>query len=281
MGDSYFDDGKQGNDAVAGDSIYTKIEINDKEFVSPEVHLVRTRVIQTLQYASELSPMRFNLAEVATTEHTPDRPLGWRVSNNGLENINVELVSTGVLRGGSADADDSERATLEAVGNNTVRFRAERGTFGKPIRIGYGQTALVLDGNDPGRYIRITRTSDAPLTGQLTFFQLQPVPRMVDLETEQDKKLKEWVDGSLRDYRTDPDNVTAPFLKTFLPPPPRAPNIPLPATFTAKPLAEGEQAVAGAAPGAGGAGGDPTVGDGGDKGGVTGEPIGAASSRYF
>ncbi|MBI1289827.1 hypothetical protein GC173_01095 [bacterium] len=276
---SYYDDGKQGNDAVAGDNIYTNITIN-RNYISPEVHLVKTRVIQTLQYASELSPMKFNLAEVATTEHTPDRAPGWRAAFNGLDNINIELVSSGVLRSGSADIEDAQRARLEAVGPNSVRFRAEQGSFGNPIRITYGQTALVLDGDDPGRYIRITRTSADPLTGSLSLYPLAAVPRMVDLETEQDKRLREWVDRRLHDYRTEPDNLRSAFFPTFLPPPPKAPNIPLPATFTDKALPEGAQTVAGVG-GAGGAGGGPVVGDGGDPNGVTGEPIGAASSRYF
>jgi len=273
---SYYDDGKQGNDSQAGDNIYTNIVI-DRNFISPEAHLVKTRMIQTLQYASQLTPMQFNLAQVATTENTPTRNTGWRVSRNGLEGLNVELVSTGVLQVGSVDAAEGDQATLEAVGPNLVRFKAERGTFGKPTRIDFGQTALVLDGGEVSHYARVTRISAEPLSGRLAIFPLQPVPKMVDLETEQDKKLMEWVDRRLRDYRTEPDNLQSTFYKAYMPTPPRAPNIPLPANFTNLPLPEGFVPPTQTAAGGGGQG---FVGDGGDAG-VTGEPIGAASSRYF
>jgi hypothetical protein len=169
---SYYDDGENGNDAVAGDNIYTNITIS-RDFISPEAHLIKTRLVQTLQYASELTPMEFTLERVATTE---------------------------------------------------------------------------------------------PLSG---------LPKVVTLEEERDKSLRDWANRFLRDYRVNPEDPTSGFVRAFLPPPPRAPNIPLPAPFTPNPQ---EVPVAGAFPGAGGGAG---FGDEFGSGGVTGEPVGNASSRYF
>lgn len=99
------------------------------------------------------------------------------------------------------------------------------------------------------------------------------LPKLTDLEKERDDRLKAWADQFLRDYRVNPDQMTSPFLPVYMPLPPRAPDIALPAEFsprwrpeeTANEL-EGE--------------------DGGTFGrsiddSVNGEPVGAASSRYF
>lgn len=167
---SYFDDGENGNDASANDNLYTNITISD-EFISPEAQLIKTKLIQTLQFTSELSPMDFFQVRAATTE--PQSPL----------------------------------------------------------------------------------------------------PKVSDLEAERDRKLSEWLQRFLRDYRINPEDGGSEFYPTFLPPPPRAPNIPLPSNFTPKEAA-GDQT------GAGGAGfGAP--GSVFDDRGVTGEPLGNASSRYF
>jgi hypothetical protein len=232
-------------------------------------------MVQTLQYASMLTPMQFNLTPVATTETSSSRATGWRLSRNGLNGITIELVSSRVLQGGTTDPTEAEQAMVEAVGPNLLRFRGERGTFGPPTRVMFGQTTLVMDGNDPGRYIRVTRTGSAPLSGSIAIFPLQPIPQVVDLEMEQDKRLMEWITLRLRDFRQDPDELASGFHPTYLPPPPRAPNKPLPATFTDQQLPAGFNPNVPGAPGGGG------VGNFDIDRGVTGEPIGNASSRYF
>jgi hypothetical protein len=171
---SYYDDGKQGNDAVAGDNIYTNIIIS-REHLSPEAHLIKTRLVQTLQYASELTPKNFNLVRVATTEPLSD------------------------------------------------------------------------------------------------------LPKEVDLERERDKALGDWAQRFLSEYRKVPDQMDGEFYPTYMPPPPQAPNIPLPSNFSPNiDPAAAEAAQAGLQPGAAPAGDD----FGADPG-VTGEPVGNASSRYF
>lgn len=163
----YFDDGQTGGDAVAEDNIYTNIIVS-RNHISPEAHAVKTKLVQTLEYAMELSPQDFRLERVATTE------------------------------------------------------------------------------------------------------PLSPLPKIVDLEQHQDRVLREWAMNFLRDYRLNPDQIDSEFIPTYVPPPPRAPNIPLPASFSPNPAPAGS--------------GQPGFGAGGEgilDGGVTGEPVGAASSRYF
>lgn len=187
MSGTYYDDGQQGGDAKAGDNIYTNITEVKDAFLSPESHLVKTRMVLILQYLSRLSPMEFSQVRVATTE------------------------------------------------------------------------------------------------------PLSPLPKLVSLEEEQDKKLEDWVNTFLADFRLDPNRPDSGFVPTFLPPPPRAPNIPLPVTFTMKPLpaapggAAGEGGGVGGAAASGGKGGASTGGGTDVRDGVVSgeEPIGNASSRYF
>ncbi len=164
--DDYFDDGEQGNDAIAGDGIYTNITINE-DYISPEAHQVKTKLIQSLQFVETLTPMQFNQVPIASTE------------------------------------------------------------------------------------------------------PLSPLPRITDLESKQDERLTYWAVNFLHDYRINPDEIDGEFYPTFLPPPPRAPNIPLPITFTPRPQVEENDADG--------------EGDDGDlfDDDVTGTPQGNASSRYF
>ncbi|CAN5259783.1 hypothetical protein BH09SUM1_BH09SUM1_25050 [soil metagenome] len=182
---SYYDDGKNGNDAVANDNIYTNITINNN-YISPESHVVQTKLIQTLQYASNLRPQQFSLVRVASTE------------------------------------------------------------------------------------------------------PLAPFPKIVDLETSQDASLKDWAVRFLRDYRVEPDKIDGEFYPTFLPAPPRAPNIPLPITFTpenapARLDANGKPVPSqpGAQPNA--INGQLSPEAASASLGVTadGQPVGNAQSRYF
>lgn len=173
---NYFDDGQNGNDANAGDNIYTNITIND-DYISPEAQLVKTKIIQTLAYTSAQNAQQFLQVAIATTEPT------------------------------------------------------------------------------------------------------SPLPQVRDLQERQDVKLTEWMTLPLAQFRVNPNDKESEFYPTYLPPPPRAPNIPLPVTFTPKKINSNATGPNGQPlPAAGGiSAADGTV-FGGD---VTGEPIGNASSRYF
>ncbi|MEQ8822688.1 MAG: hypothetical protein RLY93_20820 [Sumerlaeia bacterium] len=114
--------------------------------------------------------------------------------------------------------------------------------------------------------------------------QLSTVPKILDLEAERDEKLKQWAQRFLRDFRTDPDNddpASFSFVETYMPAPPRVPDVNIPASFAPP------QASAGGA-GAGGLG--PTGGNigAGTRGGVrnafsvdTIQDSPGASSSYF
>lgn len=168
-GGRYSDDGQTFNDAVANDNIFTNITIS-RDYISPESQVVKTKLVQTLDYMSRLDPMSFFQVPVATTE------------------------------------------------------------------------------------------------------PLSPLPKMVRLEADMDETLSKWLDQFLSQYQRKTEQGEA-FIPTFLPPPPRAPEVPLPANFSPRNPPEDATAQGGA------------VGGGGSKefGGsdVTGEPIGNASSRYF
>lgn len=145
-----------------------------RDYISPEAHVVRTRLVQTLRYMAQLSPQEFTFVRVATTE------------------------------------------------------------------------------------------------------PLSPLPKVIDLEAEQDERLAQWMEDFMAPF-TLPRGEEEDFelVPSFLAPPPRAPNIPLPANFRpeteAQEQQEGQQPGMMMGPGMGGM----------FDGDVTGEPIGGASSRYF
>ncbi|MCC6546769.1 hypothetical protein IT570_06325 [Candidatus Sumerlaeota bacterium] len=171
---NYFDDGKNGNDATAGDNIYTNITIND-DYISPEAQLVKTKIIQTLAYTSDQKAQTFFQVPVTSTEPT------------------------------------------------------------------------------------------------------SPLPKVSELEERRDVKLTQWMTSPLAQFRVNPDDKESEFYPTYLPPPPRAPNIPLPVSFTPKKIESGNVGPDGRPLPAGAAGSEASA-FGGD---VTGEPVGNASSRYF
>lgn len=187
---SYFDDGVNGNDAVAGDNTYTNIT-ERSDYISPEAHQIKTKIIRTLQFTG-----------------------------------------------------------------------------------GYVATSDFPEGLKPQSFRQVRFATTEPLS---------PLPKLVDLETERDKAVAEWAQSFLRDFRINPDQMDSDFYPTYLPPPPKAPNIPLPITYTPLPKEDAAGEGGGAASG-GGTGG--TGEQGGQKGSLfdndtSGEPIGNASSRYF
>lgn len=131
------------------------------------------------------------------------------------------------------------------------------------------QTLRFMSSLNPREFTLVRVASTDPLS---------PFPLMMDLEAEQDERLAQWMEDFLEPYvkrnEDDPDEIQ--LVRAFVAPPPLAPNIPLPLNFnpaTEAPEQEGQQL------GPGGMMGGP--GSGFFDGDVTGEPIGAASSRYF
>lgn len=105
------------------------------------------------------------------------------------------------------------------------------------------------------------------------------LPKVTDLEEQQDTRLRQFNDRFLRDFRKEPDNPGSPLLKAFIPAYPKAPNLPLPATFS--PRARPNEQVSNAAGRDGEPGTAKVLFDKAMDDDVTGTPIGGASSRYF
>ncbi len=59
-----------------------------------------------------------------------------------------------------------------------------------------------------------------------------PFPKMQDLAVDKDTRMRNWIDTFLREYRIDPADPDSEMYRTYLPVPPRAPNIPMPMSFT-------------------------------------------------
>ncbi len=96
-----------------------------------------------------------------------------------------------------------------------------------------------------------------------------PFPKMQDLAIEKDMRLRNWIDTFLREYRIEPGDLDSEMYMTYLPVPPRAPNIPMPANFTPHmpEPEETEQFMQGIGA-AGAAGFDPAMGGMGGMGGA-------------
>lgn len=228
---NYFDDGRGGNDFRANDNIFTNIEVLDQSFISPESHVVKTKLIDTLRFVSP--PASRELEENRLEEGLAADLQGLSIRSNS--DIRRYIIQP------------RETRSLEFFSNLT-----------------------------PMQFAQVRVATTEPLS---------PLPQIIDLEREQDRKLEDWAMRFLRDYRIDPDQMDSEFFPTFLPPPPRAPNIPLPAAFTPNVQEEDEEGGAG---GVGGFGPGGQFAGGAEAGSssvfddsVTGEPIGNASSRYF
>ncbi len=222
MQGNYYDDGENGNDAVADDNIYTNITVNTG-FLSPEAHVVKTKLIETLRY---VSPPSDDLSTIGINQA-----------------LTQDLQSVGIQR-------DPELRRFILRPRQSIEM-----TYFNNL------TPMQFSG------VRVATTEPT-----------SPLPKLNDLEREQDEKLRAWGDRFLRDFRMNPDDFTSEFYPTFLPPPPRAPNIPLPVNFTPNPLPEDGEGQFGGG-GRGGVGAEGYYGFANDP--VTGEPIGNASSRYF
>lgn len=156
---------------VGTDEIRQNINLR-RDYISPEAHVVRTRLVQTLRYMSMLNPREFTFVRVATTE------------------------------------------------------------------------------------------------------PLSPLPKMIDLEAEQDERLTQWMEDFMAPFvlpREEGEEYE--LVPSFLAPPPRAPNLPLPSNF--RPETEAQEEQEGGQPGMMGGAGP------GFEPGFEGGPMGGASSRYF
>lgn len=106
------------------------------------------------------------------------------------------------------------------------------------------------------------------------------LPKLTALEADRDKKLTEFSDRFLRDFRVNPDDPASPLIQVFVPFPPKAPNLPLPVEFSPRARPNDTQAATQ------GGGRDNLSATGLSAGAktddsVNGTPIGGASSRYF
>lgn len=134
----------------------------------------------------------------------------------------------------------------------------------------------------PGRVL-----AEVPISEPVT------VPKYRKWQSEKDQKVKsEWAERFLREYRINKDSLTSDFYQLYVPQPPPQPLVDAPAETAWIPFAEplalqkaNEFSPGGAGfggPGQGGLGGAPGGGvSAGDRAGVTGQPVGNASSRYF
>jgi hypothetical protein len=212
---NYFDDGQNGNDAAADDRTYTNITINDTDYISPEAHYVKSKIIQTLQFVSP--PPETN-----------------QIEDSVEEGIGSDLQGIATRSGDLRKYLFSPRKTMSMT---------------------YFQNLT------PMQFSGVQVATTEPLS---------PLPKMLALESKQDEKLRDWGETFLKDYRLEPDKFESAFIQTFMPPPPRAPNTPLPASFT--PHSEDDEE---GGSGAGG-GSENLIG-----GSAAGDPMGGASSRYF
>lgn len=60
---------------------------------------------------------------------------------------------------------------------------------------------------------------------------LSATTNVLEAEAQRDAKLEEWGKAFLRDYRVTPEDPASPFIPVYIPIPPRAPRLPVPATF--------------------------------------------------
>jgi len=91
----------------------------------------------------------------SSSEH---QPLAASITN-AIANVTIDYVS-----GKNATGAGS----LEATGNDTLRWTAPGGAPGASVTITNGQTKVLEDADNPGKYVRVTRTSATNLTGTAT-----------------------------------------------------------------------------------------------------------------
>ena len=120
--------------------------------------------------AGSIQPYHSGAASDGAAQTDPDACLGGFRSGTRVQflacaitspiaNITVNFVSG--LNGTGA-------ATLEATGNDTLRFTAPSGSAGPEVTILNGETKQIEDGADAGKFVEVTRTSASNLSGTAT-----------------------------------------------------------------------------------------------------------------
>lgn len=107
----YYDDGRSGLDARADDNIFTNATFRN-DVISPEAHLLKTRMIRALEIAESYSPTEFYIIPVASNDLRSDFP---RV-------LDLEQERDGKLRVWAERFLDDYRFDSGAVGEASWEF---------------------------------------------------------------------------------------------------------------------------------------------------------------
>ncbi len=151
---NYYDDGTHG-DEVAGDGLYTNIEISRGEFLSPKANDLRRRSLSALIYNESIKPLDFFMVPIVSVGYTPDS----------------EVEET--------EGEDWYAKAMEKIRSGKVSA--------------------------------------------------------MDLERIRDRRIMEWAEKWLAQYRRDVPGIDdpreLPFYPVYIPQPPEIPNFPPPANF--------------------------------------------------
>jgi len=92
---NYYDDGRTGNDQVAGDEVFTNVEISDNVFISPVMQRVKESLIQALYEADRLDPVMFRGESIMALDdrQKSDRSVRWRMqrASKGVGRVLVQV----------------------------------------------------------------------------------------------------------------------------------------------------------------------------------------------
>ncbi|MCC5877806.1 MAG: hypothetical protein JJU11_16420 [Candidatus Sumerlaeia bacterium] len=194
----------------------------------------------------------------------PDRD----INDYEREDILADAREIRVLATGQGAYPNVVRDGNEDVFTNIVIRRDYISPEAGVVRTRMIQTLRFMSSLNPREFTLVRVATTDPIS---------PFPLMLDLEAEQDERLQQWFEDFMEPYlNLEDDGEDFTLVRSFVAPPPMAPNIPLPANFNpATEVQEGQEGQ----PGAGGMMMGTEAGMfGGD---VTGDPMGAASSRYF
>lgn len=94
---NYYDDGRTGNDLVAGDEIFTNVEISDKDYIGPTMQRVKESLIQALYEVDRLDPVMFRGESLMALDERQksERSVKWKMqpASGGLGKILVEVAT--------------------------------------------------------------------------------------------------------------------------------------------------------------------------------------------
>ncbi len=100
----------------------------------------------------------------------PDASLGGYRSSSPVGGMGVSRAGaiSNLTIDYAAPENGTGDGTLEATGSGTIRWTAPGGSAGADVAIGNGETKLVESGGESGRFLIVSRTSAASLTGTET-----------------------------------------------------------------------------------------------------------------